>query len=90
MPNGPKLVPTKARYTRPPKLSSAQRGYDSTHERLRLLVFGEQGGVCVCGQDFCVHLHHLDGNPFNRARSNVQGLCESCHLAAHGKQKRPG
>jgi len=32
--------------------------------------------------------HHKDGNPRNNAESNIEILCEPCHIRAHGKVPR--
>lgn len=37
----------------------------------------------ACGDNFNVHLHHIDGNRNNNHISNFQRLCASCHKFLH-------
>jgi len=48
-----------------------------------------------CDRDFSenprlLHIHHIDGNPFNQNIENLQVLCCGCHLAPkHLKGRHP-
>jgi len=63
--------------------SAASRGYDKTHQRIRLQVLREEPLCRRCAaQGFVVaaiEVHHIDGNAYNRQRSNLEPLCKSCH-----------
>ena len=42
----------------------------------------------ICGYeeyDFCLDLHHLDGNPQNNKIENIKVLCVICHRKVHKK-----
>jgi len=32
-----------------------------------------------------IHIHHVDGNPWNNVLSNIKLLCSACHVHAHGR-----
>ena len=45
--------------------------------------------VCSsCGVTDQIHIHHLDGDPWNMAMDNMQPLCVSCHLRHHWETDR--
>lgn len=60
--------------------SRSKRGYNSSHYRLRKMVMAEQP---ICAAEGCsepgIEMDHIDGNPWNRDRSNLQMLCKRCH-----------
>lgn len=70
----------------------------ATWQRLRALVITEEPlcrhcserGLIVCASD----VDHVDGNPGNNDRSNLQSLCHSCHsiktASDHGKRVAAG
>lgn len=67
-------------------------------QRLRALVITEEPlcrhcserGLIVCASD----VDHVDGNPGNNERDNLQSLCHSCHsiktASDHGKRVATG
>ena len=67
-------------------------------QRLRALVIEQEPlcrhcserGLIVCASD----VDHVDGNPGNNERTNLQSLCHSCHsiktAADHGKRVAAG
>ena len=63
--------------------TSTQRGYGVTHRRLRKIVMAEQPLCPECLKDGKVEpgteMDHIDGNPMNRARKNLQMLCKRHH-----------
>jgi 5-methylcytosine-specific restriction endonuclease McrA len=80
MPDIPPLVPHKPKYNKPPKPTTTQQGYGWAHKKLRAVVLAEEPLCRICANAFSTDMDHIDGNPFNRSRENVQGLCESCHI----------
>lgn len=68
----------------------ARAGYDSTAFRtMRKRVRSEQRGLCAdCGQPKPLQVHHRDGNTQNNARTNLVGLCSTCHRAADVARRR--
>ena len=86
MPTAPKIVPLKPRYARPPRKTTAERGYGVEHERIRARLLAEQPLCVRCGADWSRHLHHRDRNTFNRDRGNLEMLCEGCHQAEHARR----
>ena len=62
---------------------TAERGYGANHRKLRKLVMAEQPlcpmceahGILQAGEE----LDHIDGNPFNLERDNLQALCGYHH-----------
>lgn len=59
-----------------------------TARRIRDYLVAESHDKCVsCGWGeknivtgkACLELHHVDGNPFNSKRDNLQILCPNCH-----------
>lgn len=61
--------------TRP---SAAERGYNYAHQELRKQVLIEEPYCRHCG-GASTDMDHIDGNSTNRERSNLQGLCGTCH-----------
>lgn len=91
MPNLPPTVPKKpcgCRSRKPdPRPSAAARGYDANHRRLRLIVLKEQPICAICKTAFSTEMDHIDGNVNNLERSNLQGLCKSCHSKKTASQR---
>ncbi|MEO8082680.1 MAG: HNH endonuclease signature motif containing protein [Ardenticatenales bacterium] len=85
MPSAPKRTPLKPRYQRPPRGTTAERGYGSEHEKLRARLLVEHPICQRCTDAWSVDLHHVDRNPFNRDPSNCLMICERCHHAEHGR-----
>ncbi len=98
---GPGKAPDKGPGEGPPRLpgplwrdrpSSSLRGYGRNHQRLRKLVMAEQplcitceaAGRIVPG----VEMDHIDGNPYNLERENLQMMCKSCHSRKTAKENR--
>ena len=82
-------MPDLPAYSRPPqerrkkkhKLTTTERGYGYDHQVQRDFWLAICP-VCPCG-NFAEHLHHRDGNPFNRSPENVECLCPRCHIDRH-------
>jgi len=36
-----------------------------------------------CGKTGRLHVHHIDGNPYNNRSENLKTLCGSCHRLTH-------
>jgi 5-methylcytosine-specific restriction endonuclease McrA len=56
-------------------------------------VLLEEAGCRECGSPGQPEVHHIDGNPYNRARANLVRLCKphhSAHTARHQLHKQPG
>lgn len=57
--------------------------------KLRTKILVQQGFKCLsCAKDVIIHslpieLHHIDGNPKNNKRENLEVLCEECHGNKH-------
>ncbi len=83
MPSAPQLPPVRPAAARPPRASTAARGYGHAHRRQRARLIAEEPICQHCRDAWAVELHHLDGNPHNRAAANVIMLCERCHDAVH-------
>ena len=87
MPRAPKPLPrptTAAAAADRRRGTTTERGYGHDHrvQRARLLALHP---LCQrCRSEWSCHLHHRDRNPFNRADSNCEMLCERCHQAEHG------
>ena len=63
---------------------TAERGYDSrVWRKVRVMVLAEEPLCRKCYQQGLVvpatEVHHLDHNPHNNARENLESLCKSCH-----------
>ena len=70
------------------RLKTAARGYNALHQRQRVQVIREQSGICaICRKAFAAELDHIDGNPWNKDRANLQGLCKPCHRAKTHQQR---
>lgn len=39
--------------------------------------------VVGCVDGFVAHIHHIDKNTFNNNRSNLAGICHTCHRRTH-------
>jgi 5-methylcytosine-specific restriction endonuclease McrA len=83
MPDAPKLPPRPVAAIAAPRASTAARGYGHAHRKQRARLLRQQPLCQRCEDAWAVHLHHKDRNPFNRAASNVEMLCERCHQAEH-------
>lgn len=72
------------------RLPRQKRGYDDSHFRLRKMVMAEQP---ICAAPGCnkpgVEMDHIDSNPWNRKRENLQMLCKSCHSSKTGRTHSP-
>ena len=63
--------------------TSTQRGYGVGHRKIRAIVMKEEPlcrhckakGIRTPGTE----MDHIDGNPHNIDRDNLQMLCKSCH-----------
>jgi 5-methylcytosine-specific restriction endonuclease McrA len=41
----------------------------------------------ICGRfDTRLHVHHMDGDPLNNDKRNLQTLCGSCHRLSHSRK----
>lgn len=73
------------------RLSSRQRGYDSTWEKVRALKLKDQPLCEVCQKrnriTAAVLVHHVDSNPRNNADQNLMSVCRHCHDVLHSKIK---
>jgi len=76
----------KPKHTAPPRGTTAERGYGTAHVKQRRR-FLKLHPICQrCEDRFATDLHHKDGNPFNRAESNLEAVCEGCHHGViHGR-----
>lgn len=58
----------------------SRRGYNTSHYKLRKLIFAEQP---ICAWPGCSEpsqeLDHINGSAWDRRRENLQGLCKSHH-----------
>jgi 5-methylcytosine-specific restriction protein A len=63
--------------------TSTQRGYGANHRKLRKIVLDEEPLCRHCKAKGIIkpskEMDHIDGDQFNLARDNLQGLCKSCH-----------
>lgn len=48
-------------------------------KRIRRAVLAEQPICCMCKRAASTDCDHIDGDYRNTSRSNLQGLCHSCH-----------
>lgn len=71
------------------KPSIRKRGYDKNHFKLRTIMLHEQPLCAVCGQP-ATDLDHIDGDPFNRERKNLQMLCKACHSLKTNREQGGG
>ena len=44
----------------------------------------------ACGSTELLHAHHVDGNPKNNSKQNIQTLCVYCHNFLHATAERRG
>ena len=61
------------------------RGYRSPYIRKQAFeVYGIKCSICEYNEyDFCLDLHHVDGNPQNNDIMNLALLCAICHRKLH-------
>jgi len=63
--------------------SSSTRGYNRNHYRLRKMVMADQPLCLLCEAEGRivpgVELDHIDGDPWNLERENLQMLCKKHH-----------
>ena len=63
--------------------TSTARGYGRLHRKIREIVMREEPLCRECLKIGRVtpsyEMDHIDGDAFNRARSNLQMLCKACH-----------
>jgi len=83
MPTAPKIVPLKPAATPRPRGTTTERGYGWEHQKQRARLIARHPVCQRCDSNWSAHLHHVDGDPFNRTASNVLMLCEPCHQAEH-------
>lgn len=77
MPRQPPRLPSRRR--RSAQASTTERGYGYAHQRARAEHLAKHPLCQLCGKAWATDLHHVDRNPHNRAESNLQALCQSCH-----------
>jgi hypothetical protein len=53
-------------------------------------VSGKEDRCEACGIAKYLHAHHMDGNPANNRRENIQTLCVYCHKYLHAMADRLG
>jgi hypothetical protein len=54
--------------------------------RQRLKTIEVRGNSCeICGKTKNINVHHIDMNPKNNNKNNLQVLCCSCHRKIHSK-----
>lgn len=66
-----------AKFT-PRRTSASRRGYGGNHRKLRRIVLSEEPKCRRCDRP-ATDLDHIDGDPTNLDRSNLQPLCGRCH-----------
>jgi len=63
--------------------TAVQRGYDARWRRIRKMVLAEEPLCRECLKHGIVKpatdVHHIDGNPKNNKRENLEPLCHECH-----------
>jgi len=63
--------------------SASSRGYGRRHQKIREVVMREEPLCRECLKigrvTPGVEMDHIDGNPYNTARINLQMLCKPCH-----------
>jgi hypothetical protein len=60
------------------------RAVRDTSARMRKLVQVQKKPACEqCGSVERLHIHHLDGDPWNCEPANLKTFCEPCHKAWH-------
>src|SRR5437588_8087367 len=74
---------------KPKRRTTTERGYGTDHEKLRTIVIAQEPVCSICKNALSEQMHHKDGNAFNRERSNVTGVCRSCHMALHKSATLP-
>lgn len=72
--------------------TAAQRGYNSWWARIRRYVLTSEPLCRRCYAEGCaepaVLVHHIDRNPRNNERKNLEPLCEICHNFEHRGERR--
>jgi len=63
-------------------------GRSNTRMRTEARLLVPEGPCEKCCVKPGVHVHHMDGNPQNNERNNLQRLCAKCHRQAHAKHHR--
>jgi 5-methylcytosine-specific restriction endonuclease McrA len=61
-----------------------KRGYTARWDKIRAQVL-RRNPVCECGHAANV-VHHVDHDPKNNQRDNLQALCRDCHEVHHGRK----
>lgn len=88
MPQRPPIVKIQSRQKR---VSSSKKGYNRSHYRLRKMIMAEQP---ICKVEGCnepgIDLDHINGNPWDRRRENLQMLCRSCHSVKTDREQGGG
>jgi len=63
--------------------SSTERGYGARHRQIREVVRREEPLCRECLKSGKItpsnEMDHIDGNPLNTRRDNLQMLCKACH-----------
>ena len=63
--------------------TAKERGYNARHRKLRKIVLSEEPLCRYCKEKGkltqATEMDHIDGNPYNLERENLQSLCKSCH-----------
>ena len=65
--------------------SAASRGYDRRWRKIRATVLADEPLCRMCSAagrvTAATEVDHIDGNAWNRDRSNLRPLCKPCHSA---------
>lgn len=83
MPFLPPVSKPPSQEPRRKRQTTNERGYGPEHRALRLVVLAEEPICTFCHSFWSEHMHHHDGNTFNRERTNVCGICAQCHYKHH-------
>ena len=46
-------------------------------------MYTDLGTCCICGHEPAQHRHHVDRDPINNTRDNIDFVCTTCHSAIH-------
>ena len=85
IPTMPALVPTKPKYTRPPR-KGHRSDYGVTHQKMRAARLAAHPICEECQADWSYHAHHLRYPA--TCIDDYRALCEGCHAKAHGKSPK--